>query len=124
MKIESYYPRGKEKKKNSPLCLDVAGLNLAGFKIEARTYTKSGSEIHVYYNDKKICRYTYRREMFSVYQAEMACDIYQSISSTLPSINLDISKLFEITPLIIEKCEFHQGRHINEYKYEVLVTFY
>lgn len=124
MKIESYYPRGKEKKKNSPLCLDVAGLNLAGFKIEARTYTKSGSEIHVYYNDKKICRYTYRREMFSVYQAEMACDIYQSISSTLPLINLDISKLFEITPLIIEKCEFHQGVHIPQHNYEVLVTFY
>jgi hypothetical protein len=56
MKIESYYPRGKENKKNSPLCLDVAGLNLAGFKIEARTYTKSGSEICIYHNDQKLYR--------------------------------------------------------------------
>jgi hypothetical protein len=64
--------------------------------------------------------------MFPVYQTEMACDIYQTISSKLPKdyFYLDVSKLFEITPLIIEKCEFHQGIHIPQYNYEVLVTFY
>lgn len=124
VKINDYYPLGKDKKTISPLNIDVAGLNLAGFKIEARTYTKSGSEICIYHNDQKLYRYTYKREMFPTYQTEMACDIYQAISSILPSINLEISKLFEITPLIIEKCEFHQGIHIPQHNYEVLVTFY
>lgn len=126
IKINYYYPLGREKKTLSPLNIDVSGLNLAGFTIECRTNTKRGSEVYIYYNDQKIDHYTYSREMFPVYQTEMACDIYQTISSKLPKdyFYLDVSKLFEITPLIIEKCEFHQGIHIPQYNYEVLVTFY
>lgn len=128
VKINDYYPLGRINKILSPLNIEVAGLNLAGLTIECRTYTKSGSEIYIYYNDQKLGRYTYNRDSFPKreYHVEMACDIYQVISSKFPSNHfyLEDSKLFEITPLIIDKCEFHQGVHISQYSYEVLVTFY
>lgn len=128
IKINYYYLLGNDKKNVSPLKIEVAGLNLAGLTIECRTYTKSGSEICLFYNNQKLGRYTYNRNSFPgiEYNVEMACDIYQVISSKFSKdyFYLEDSKLFEIASSIIKKCEFHQGIHIPQHNYEVLVTFY
>lgn len=137
MKIEEYYLRPQEKKSNSPIHIDVSGLKLLrtlpgsetpeAITIKCRTWKEKGSEIRIFHGDNKVDRYTYTREMFPNYSVEMACDIFASISSVFKKdkdFKLEVDKLFAVTPLIMAKCEFHQGRRIQNYEYEVLVTFY
>lgn len=127
MKAEQYYPLGSERSHESPLHIDVSGLNLPGLTIKARTFREKGSEIYVYYNDKKIDRHIYTRQRYPVYHIEMACDIYSNISVLFEDKTdacFAVKNLQEITPLIIAKCEFHQGVNLKNYNYEVLVTFY
>jgi len=131
MKVEEYFPLGEERRRESPLHIDVSGLNLPGITIKSRSFREKGSEVYVYYNDRKINRYIYTRQRYPAYHVEMACDIYATIVSLFEheenlknkEFKLDVKDLIKITPLVIAKCEFHKGVNLSSCNYEVLVTF-